>query len=43
MKLKASVHNILPLPAAITGYATGLQKLLANWEFFVGAQVEVSL
>ena len=38
-KLKAVVYSILPSTTAMTDYATGLEKLSANGEFFIGAEV----
>ena len=43
LKLQALVYNILPSTTAIFSYATGSRKLLANEQFFVGAQTVVSL
>ena len=42
-KLQALVYDILPPTIAITDYAIGLKKLLANGQFFVGAQIVLSL
>ena len=42
-KLQALVYDILPSAAAVFSYATGSRKLLANEQFFVGAQTVVSL
>ena len=42
-KLQALVQDILPPTTAMTGYATGLGKLSANGQFFVGAQTAVTL
>ena len=38
-KLQALVYDILPLTTPIIDYAIGLEKLLANGKFFVGAQI----
>ena len=42
-KLQALIYAILPPTTAITDYAIGLEKLLANGQFFVGAQMVLSL
>ena len=42
-KLQALVYDILPSTTAVFSYATGSRKLLANEQFFVGAQTVVSL
>ena len=42
-RLQVLVYDILPLTTATTDYAIGLGKLSANEQFFVGAQMEVSL
>ena len=42
-KLQALVYDTLSPTSAIIGYAFGLQKLLANRQFFIGAQMKVSL
>ena len=42
-KLQALVYDILPSTTAVFSYAIGSRKLLANEQFFVGAQTEVSL
>ena len=42
VKLQALVYIFLPT-TAITDYAIGLEKLSANEQFFVGAQMEVPL
>ena len=42
-KLQAGVHDILPPTTAIVDYATGLEKLSANEQFFDDAQTAVSL
>ena len=42
-KLQALAYGILPPNTAITGYAINLTKLSANGQFFVGAQMAVSL
>ena len=42
-KLQALVYDILPLTAAVFSYAIGSRKLLANEQFFFGAQTVVSL
>ena len=42
-KPQALVYNILPSTTAVFGYAIGSRKLLANEQFFVGAQTVVSL
>ena len=43
LKLQALVYNVLPSTTAIFSYAIGSRKLLANEQFFVGAQTVVSL
>ena len=43
LKLQALVYNILPPTTAIADSATGLEKLPANKQFFLGAQKAVSL
>ena len=40
-KLKAVVYSILPSTTAMTDYAIGLEKLSANGQFFIGAEVAV--
>ena len=42
-KLQALIYDILPSTTAITDYATGLEELSANGQFFVGARMAVSL
>ena len=42
-KLQALVYDILPPTSAVTDYAIGLEKLSANGQFFVGAQMAASL
>ena len=42
-KLQTLVYDILPSTTAVFSYATGSRKLLANEQFFVGAQTVVSL
>ena len=42
-KLQALVYDILPSTTAVFSYATRSRKLLANEQFFVGAQTVVSL
>ena len=42
-KLQALVYDILPPSTAIVNYATGLEKLTANDQFFDDAQMAVSL
>ena len=42
-KLQALVYDILPSTTAVFSYAIGPRKLLANEQFFVGAQTVVSL
>ena len=37
------VYNILPSAIAIIGYAIGLWELSANWQFLVGAQIDLCL
>ena len=39
IKLQALVYNILPATTAAAHYATGLRKLSANGQFFVGDQM----
>ena len=41
--LQALVYDILPSTTAVFSYAIGSRKLSANEQFFVGAQIEVSL
>jgi len=41
--LQALVYDIFPPTTATTDYVIGLEKLSANEQFFVGAQMEVSL
>ena len=41
-KLQALVYDILPPTTAIVDYATGLEKLSANKQFFDDAQMAVS-
>ena len=43
VKLQALVYDILPSTTAVFSYAIGSRKLLANEQFFVGAQTEVIL
>ena len=43
VKLQSLVYNILPSTTAVFSYAIGSRKLLANEQFFVGAQTVVSL
>ena len=40
-EFQAPVYDILPPITALTDYATGLEKLSANGQFFVGAQMTV--
>ena len=42
-KLQALVYDILPSTTAVFSYAIGSRKLLANEQFFVGAQTVVRL
>ena len=42
-KLLALVYDSLPSTTAVFSYAIGSRKLLANEQFFVGAQTVVSL
>ena len=42
-KLRALVYDILPSATAVFSYAIGFRKLSANEQFFVGAQIVVSL
>ena len=42
-KFQALVYDIFPPTTAIVNYATGLEKLTANGQFFVGAQMAVNL
>ena len=42
-KVQALVYNVLPPATAIVDYAIGLGKLSANEQFFVDAQMVVSL
>ena len=42
-KLQALVYDILPSTTAVFSYAIVSRKLLANEQFFVGAQTVVSL
>ena len=42
-KLQALVYDILPSTTAVFSYAIGSRKLSANEQFFVGAQIVVSL
>ena len=42
-KLQALVYNIFPSTTAVFSYAIGSRKLSANEQFFVGAQMVVSL
>ena len=41
--LQALVYDILPSTTAVFSYAIGSRKLLANEQFFVGAQTVVSV
>ena len=41
VKLQALVYDILPSTTAVFSYAIGPRKLLANEQFFVGAQTVV--
>ena len=43
LKLQALVSDILPSTTAVFSYAIGSRQLSANEQFFVGAQVVVSL
>ena len=43
VKLQAPVYDILPSTTAVFCYAIGSRKLLANEQFFVGAQTVVHL
>ena len=43
LKCQAVVYNNLPPTTAVTDYAIGLRKLPANGQFFIGAQMAVSL
>ena len=42
-KFQAQVYDIIPPTAAILDYAIVLEKLPANGQFFVGAQMTVRL
>ena len=42
-KFQALVYDIFPPTTAIVNYATGLEKLTANGQFFVGAQMAVNV
>ena len=42
-ELQALVYDILPSTTALFSYAIGPRKLSANEQFFVGAQIVVSL
>ena len=42
-KLQALAYDILPSTTAIFSYAIGSRKLLANEQYFVGAQTVLSL
>ena len=42
-ELQALVYDILPPTTAITDYAIGPEKLSANGQFFVGAEIVLSL
>ena len=42
-KLQALVYDIFPSTTAVFSYAIGSRKLSANEQFFVGAQIAVSL
>ena len=42
-KFQAVVNDTLPPTTAIIDYATSIVKLSANGQFFVGAQMAVSL
>ena len=42
-KLQALVYDILPSTTAAFSYAIGSRKLSGNEQFFVGAQIVVSL
>ena len=42
-KLQALVYDILPPTTAVTDYAIVIENLSANRQFFVGAQMAVSL
>ena len=42
-KLQTLVYDILPPTTAIIHYVTGLRQLLANGQFFFGAQMAVRL
>ena len=43
VKLQALVYDILPSTTAVFSYAIGSRKLLANEQFWVGAQTVLSL
>ena len=43
LRLQALVYDVLPSTTAVFSYAIGSRKLLANEQFFVGAQIVVSL
>ena len=42
-KPQALIYDILPSATAIIEYATGLEELSANGQFFVDVQMAVSL
>ena len=42
-RLQALVYDILPSTTAITDYAIGLEKLSANEQFCLGAEIAVGL
>ena len=42
-KLQALVYDILPPTTATINYDIGLEKLSATGQFFIGAQMAVSL
>ena len=42
-KLQALVYDILPSTTAVFSNAVGSRKLSANEQFFVGAQIVISL
>ena len=43
LQVQALVYDILPSTTSVFSYAIGSRKLLANKQFFVGAQTVVSL
>ena len=43
VKLQALVYDILPLTTAVFSYAIRSRKLSANEQFFISAQIVVSL